>query len=384
MSSKPKILFLVNEAFFFISHRLAVAKAAQESGFDVHVAAPDDHVWAPADFDVEVFSQLGMTFHAIPLTRRGTNPFEEISTILALYRLFRALSPDLVHLLTIKPVLYGGIIARLCDVPASVIAITGLGQVFSGKGMVLGVVRASVKLLYRLATGHSNARVIVQNPEDGQRLLSEGIVTEDRLVLIRGSGVSIDNYGESADPGDEPVAILPARLIWDKGILVFVEAAKILKARGVRCRLALVGDSHASNPRAVPEETLRGFAGDGVEWWGRRDDMPEVFASVHIVVLPSSYGEGVPKVLIEAAASGRPIIATDIPGCREIVRDGENGFLIPVDSSSSLADALEKLATDMQLRQRMGKRGRQIAVSEFDERQVAKTTLGIYEKLLSS
>ncbi len=382
MPAQQKILYIVNEAYFFLSHRLAVARTAVAEGFEVHVAAPEDHVWAPAGFSVEAIEEAGFHYHPIALSRRGTRPLEELATFLAIWRLLRSLRPDLVHTLTIKPVLYGGIAARLAGVRGLVNAVTGLGQIFGAKGWRAAMLRLAVSRLYGWSLGHGNARLIVQNPDDGDILVRLGAVKAEGVELIRGSGVDLAQFAFSPDPGGEPVFVLPARLIWDKGIQEFVDAAALLRQRGVTARFALIGDTHPSNPRAVPEATLRGFAAEGVEWWGRCDDMPAIFASVHAVVLPSNYREGVPKVLIEAAASGRPIVATDNPGCREIARHEENALLVPPRDAAALAAALARLAKDPALRRRLGQGGRRIAEAEFDENQVAARTLEIYRRLL--
>jgi len=386
VSARPILLYVVNEAYFFLSHRLPVARAAQNAGFDVHVAAPDDHVWAPEGFRIEALREAGFAYHVIPLVKRGTNPFEELATFAAIWRLLGRLRPALVHTLTIKPVLYGGLAARLVGVPGVVAGITGLGQMFSGQGAKVGALRALAGIGYRLALGHARARAIVQNAEDGETLLRIGALPGERLRLIRGSGVALGTFAPSEEPTTgAPLVILPARLIWDKGVGEFVEAARYLKAAGTRARFALVGDTKASNPRSVPETQLRSWHEEGaVEWWGRREDMPAVLASASIVCLPSTYGEGVPKVLIEAAASARSIVATNIGGCREIARHEENGLLVPPGDAKALAAALSRLIEDAALRRRYGARGREIAVAEFSDVEVAAKTLAIYRELVGT
>lgn len=377
-----RILYVVNEAYFFLSHRLSVARAARGTGFEVHVAAPADHVWAPEDFDVEGLRKEGFVFHPIPLSRRGMNPFRELITIAALFRLYRVVRPALVHHLTIKPVLYGGILCRLLRVPAVVNAVTGLGHVFVTKGALAAVLRTAVRLAYRSALGHHNGRVIVQNPHDGATLIGAGAVARERVEVIRGSGVPLDKFTPSPEPDGVALVIFPARLIWEKGVREFVEAASRLRTAGVAGRFALVNATKTGYPRAVPETQLRAWEKAGiVEWWGWCDDMPRVFAGCHVVCLPSSYGEGIPKVLLEAAASARPIVTTDIPGCREVVRDGENGFLVPPGDVTALTVALRRLIEDSGLRQRMGAAGRKIAEAEFSEEVVVKRTLGVYREL---
>jgi glycosyltransferase involved in cell wall biosynthesis len=380
---RSRMLFVVNESYFFLTHRLALAKAAQSAGFEVHVAAPDDHVWAPEGFSIDEVRSEGFEFHTIPLSRRGKNPFQDLATIIALYRLFRRLQPDLLHLLTIKPVIYGGMAARLAEVEAVVSTITGLGQVFSARGPLASVLRWTIVALYRLATGHSNARVIVQNRGDQDRIISTGAVAPGKIHLIRGSGVDVNTFNCSPDVAYPPIVILPSRLIWEKGVGIFAEAARMLKKDGVSARFVLVGDTHPSNPNAVPAATIQSWVQNGdIEWWGRQTDMPEVYRKSSMVCLPTMYGEGVPKVLIEAAASGRAIVTAENPGCNEIVEDGVNGHVVPANDTIALANAMKRLLTNRTERNEMGKKGREIVVSGFSEDQVIFETLEVYRELL--
>jgi len=382
MKKRPILLFAVNEAFFFVSHRLPIALEAQRQGYDVHIAAPGDNVWAPQDYSVSALAGLGLTYHEIPISRRGTRPIQELRTFLALFGLYRRLRPDIVHHLTIKPNLYGGIAARLAGVPGVVYAITGLGQMFVATRGPLRLVRPMVLSLMRFAFGHRNARVIVQNTSDRAFLIDNGVAQMSTTVLIQGSGVDLELFKPAAEAAGEPVVILPSRLIWEKGIQEFVEAAKQLQREGITARFALIGNTHSSNPRAVPEATLRGWADDGiVEWWGRREDMPEVMAQSHIVCLPSKYGEGVPKVLLEAAAAGRAIVATDTPGCREVIEDGVEGLLVAPGDSAALATALRRLIERPGERKAMGTAGRDRAVADLDIDQVVARTMAIYNQL---
>lgn len=384
MNARPILLYIVNEAYFFLSHRLPVARAAVAAGFDVHVAAPDDHVWAPDGFRIQALAEAGFRYHVIPLVKRGTNPLQEMETFGAIVGLIRRLRPRLIHNLTIKPVLYGGLAARIVGVPGVVAGITGLGQMFSGRGAGVALLRGLATVGYRLALGHERARVIVQNPEDGETLVRIGAAPRERVRLIRGSGVALGDFRPSDEPAAErPLVVLPARLIWDKGVGEFAEAARRLRAEGIGARFALVGDTKASNPRSVPEAQLRLWTEEGaVEWWGRREDMPAVLAGAAVICLPSTYGEGVPKALIEAAASARPIVATDIGGCREIVRHEENGLLVPPGDVEALTDALRRLVKDAETRRRFGRRGRDIAVAEFSDIEVAAKTVAVYRELV--
>jgi len=379
-----RLLFVVNESFFFYSHRLAVARAAKKLGFAVHVAAPPDHVWAPRDFTVARLHDEGFVFHPIPLQRRGRNPIADLRTLTALARLYRSLRPHVLHHLTIKPVLYGGIVARLLRVPAVVNAVTGLGHAFSAGDLPARVVRHGVARAYRWSMGNPRCRVIVQNAEDGEVLVAMGAAGADRIRLIRGSGVPLAEFPPVPEPDGPPLVVLPARLIWEKGIAEFVEAARRLKGEGVAARFALLGDVKSNYPRAVPQSAVEAWQAEGiVEWWGRREDMPEVYAQSHVVCLPTTYGEGVPRVLIEAAACGRAVVTSDVAGCNDIVRDGINGLLVPPGDVDALTAALRRLLLDVALRQRLGAGGQRIAAEEFSLEQVVAQTLAVYRELLA-
>lgn len=379
---RPRLLYVINEAYFFVSHRIPVARAAQEAGFEVHVAAPAHHDWAPKGFDVADLSALGFRFHPVPLSRRGTNPIQEVRTFLALIALLRAVRPAIVHFITVKPNLYGGVAARITRVPAAVFAVTGLGHLFVSSAVSVRFLRGIVAGLMRVAFGHRNSTIIFQNPDDREQLVRLGVAPPARSVVILGSGVDLRRFTVQREPAGIPVVVLCARLIWEKGIAEFVAAARTIKASGVPARFVLVGETRPSNPRSVPRETLEGWSREGaVEWWGYRTDMDTVLSSSSIVCLPSSYGEGVPKILLEAAAVGRPIVATDIPGCREAVRHGLTGFLTAPADQDALVVAIQKLLEDPGLRAQMGRAGRLLAEKAFDDQSIGRQTLRVYEGL---
>lgn len=369
-----RLLFVVNDASFFLSHRLNIARAACEAGWVVHVATAP----GPA---VERVKAEGLLHHALPLSRSGTNPLAELQTLWALFRLFRRLRPALVHAVTIKPVLYSGLLAPWVGVPALVQAVSGLGHVFIAEGGMAALRRVVVVAAYRLAFRHPRSRVVFQNPNDQEAL--HRALRPGQAVLIPGAGVDPDQFALRPEPAGEPLVVLASRMLWAKGVGEFVEAARRLRERGTAARFALVGDSDPGNPAAVAGECLRDWADSGVvEWWGRREDMPEVLGRAAVVCLPTFYGEGIPKVLIEAAAAGRAIVATDWPGCREIVRDGDNGLLVRPRDGEALAEALEALLTDPQRRARMGVRGRERVLAGFTSAQVVERTLAVYRELL--
>jgi glycosyltransferase involved in cell wall biosynthesis len=304
--------------------------------------------------------------------------------LLALFRLYRGLKPDLVHHITHKPVLYGSLAARLVGVPAVVNAISGLGYAFVAEGWRADRRRQLMMTLYRMALRHPRMRVIFQNREDVALFEAAGVVRADQVVLIPGSGVDLSRFKPSPEPEGTPVVVLPARMLWDKGVGDFVAAARLLRQRGVVFRALLAGESDPGNPRSIPRDQLAGWAAEGaVEWDGYRDDMARVLADCHVVCLPSSYREGVPKALLEAAAAGRPIVTTDVPGCRDVVTPGENGLLVPPRNPAALAEALEMLIASPALRVRFGSRGRARAERDFGDAAVVTTTLRVYHALLS-
>ena len=373
--SVRRLLFVVNDTAIFASHRLPVAVAASRAGYEVHLAALDSGA-------LEVLRDHDIRFHPLHVDRTGLNPLNDLRMALELAGAVRKVRPTLMHTVTIKPVLYGGIVARLLGVPSLVSAVTGLGQVFTDQKSMPRPVRALAQALYRLALGHKNSCTIFQNPDDRAFMVGAKLVSIDRTALIRGSGVDMTCFAPRPEPPRPAVVILPARLLWDKGIGEFVEAARILRKAALDARLALVGEPPPHNRDSVPRETIEGWVREGlVEWWGHQSDMPAVYARCHVVCLPSYYGEGVPRALIEAAACGRPIVTADTPGCREVVRDGVNGFLVPPRAARPLADALGELLLDASRCEAMGRRGRDLAVAEFSVEHVVEATLRVYAGL---
>lgn len=371
-----KLLIVVNSPDFFLSHRLPLALAAREAGFDVHIAT------GPGQAGKEI-AACGLTHHAIALTRSGLSPVQEVKSLWALYRLMRRLRPDLVHLVTIKPVLYGGLMARLAGVPAVVAAISGLGTVFVDSGGLRAWLRRGIERLYRLALGHPNIKVIVQNPDDRAWLLEMRVVDEADINLIKGSGVRLEDYPLCPEPGGVPVVTMAARLLKDKGVVEFVEAARLLKSRGANARFWLAGAPDPDNPTSVTEDEVSAWGKVGlIEPLGFRKDVAAVFARSHLIVLPS-YREGLPKVLIEAAACGRAVVTTDTPGCRDAIVPGETGLLVPPRDAPALADAIQSLLENPERRRQMGAAGRRLAEREYGIDQVIAAHLAIYRALTS-
>ncbi|MBT3029009.1 MAG: glycosyltransferase family 4 protein [Candidatus Thiodiazotropha sp. (ex Ctena orbiculata)] len=369
------IIFVVNDPGFFLSHRLPLALAAKDQGYEVCVATP------PGD-GVEQIKAEGLQYRRVSLSRSGANPLLELWTIWSLYKLYREMKPLIVHHVTIKPVLYGTLAARLASVSAVVNAISGLGFVFLARGWFSAMARSAVLTSYRWLFSRKRLWVIVQNRDDYDYLLEKECLSQEKIELIRGSGVDVERFMTKPEGNGLPVVILPGRMLWDKGVGEFVEAAQLLHRMGIRARFILVGGIDPSNPESVPAVRLAEWARDGdVEWWGNRQDMPAIYNLAHIVCLPS-YREGLPKVLLEAAASGRAIVATDVPGCREVVIEEENGLLVPARESRPLADALRRLITNPQLRQSMGLKSRAMAEAEFSIKQVVERHMDIYQRAL--
>ena len=373
-----RILFLLASDWYFYWHRLAVAERIAARGYDVHVAAPDGRFR-------EVIEAAGLQFHPIQVDRQGLNPFKDLDTIKGVVELYRALKPDLVHHVAVKPIIYGSMAAKITNVPFIVNAMPGLGYVFVSQQLKARLLRPGVAVAFRLLVNARNSRVIVENHDDMKRWVAWRVMRPDRVVVSPGCGVDIESFRPGPEPTGLPLVVLPARLLFYKGVGEFIGAARILKARGIAARFALVGEGDEGNPACVPADLLRQWQKEGVvELFGWHDDMAQVLAQCHIVCLPSHGGEGVPRSLLEAAASGKPIVATDVSGCRDVVRDGENGFLVPARQVAPLADAIERLVHDTELRRLMGERGRKRALAEFSVDIVAAQTLQVYEELFAS
>lgn len=373
----PRLLFNVNIPRFFYTHRLPLAYAAQEAGYDVHVTT--------SDHDKEYVQKIiatGLPYHPLPLAQHGTNPLSEANALRATIALYRELKPDLIHHVSIKPVLYGGVAAQLTGIHNIVGAMSGLGRLFVAQDTKMRVLRQIAKPMLKLVLSPNGTRMIFQNPDDLDLFVQQGFIARDKTVLIKGSGVDINVFAPKPEPDGKPVILFAGRLMWQKGLGDFVEAAKILHDKAT---FVVAGFAEATSPDTVSPDQLREWEQQGyITWLGKRDDMPEVFAQSHIVCLPSTYGEGVPKVLIEAASCQRPIVTTDTPGCREITHHEKNGLLVPPSDISALVDALERLIINPDERQRMGDYGRDLVAREFSLEYVLNATLALYEQLLQS
>lgn len=379
LTMSRKLLFVVNADWFFLSHRLPIAQQALLEGYEVHIATP-------LTDKLSELQSHGLLVHPLSMDRSSSGLWAAGKTIWQIFHVFRLVRPDVVHLVTIKPVLLGGIAARLANVPAVVVAISGLGFVFVSRGIKAALRRWLVGRIYGLVLGHRNLRVIFQNADDRDKLVRLSHLPDRKIAMIRGSGVNLAQYRPMPLPLGFPVILLAARLLVEKGVREFVQSAQILRHRSEikdRVRFVIAGEPDLANPGSLRPEELAKWAEDGVvELWGHRADMPQVISAAHAVVLPSYYGEGLPKVLVEAAACGRVVVTTDHPGCRDAIDPGVTGFLVPPRDAIALANAIQELLIDPVRCANMGQAGRKLAEAAFDIRHVVSAHLQIYKELL--
>jgi glycosyltransferase involved in cell wall biosynthesis len=375
-----KVLMVAHWDWVLYNFRLPLARALREKGFEVIFVCPYGEY-------VPKLKEEGFCWIHWAIVRRSLNPVRELIAILHLASIYQRKQPQIVHHFTIKPNFYGSIAALLARRDKVINTFTGLGFLFSEHPLAIGL-RSSVLPLAKLAFRASKGWSVFENRQDLETCLRLRLVLPERVVVIDGN---VDtqrfrpNHDSLPDNKDRPtVVLMAARLLWDKGVREFVEAARVLKARGLQVEFWLAGKPDNGNPMCVPEEFLKKWQEEGlINWLGHRNDMPNLLQQVDIAVLPS-YHEGVPRFLLEAAACGLPLVATDIEGCRVVVREGVNGFLVPPRNPTALADALERLLQDPSLRRRMGQASRHIAEVEFDERKVLAKWLALYERVLSS
>jgi glycosyltransferase involved in cell wall biosynthesis len=363
------LLFVDHAAADFERYRSRLASKARELGFEVVVALPD----APAE---RAFRTC--RFY---LTRCSTSPADEARTLVSILRLYRAHRPSLVHLFGVKPALYGGIAARLFPTGPVVSTFTGLGHLFQDQSS--GLVRNAAIAGLRYASRKKSSHVVCQIEEDRDVLLRHGIGAAPRMRLIEGLGVDLDLFRATPEPAGPPVVLMAGRLLADKGVHDFVRAAETLRARGVHARFVLLGEPDRGHPSALPPTVLDELKrSQTIEWLGWKTDMPRWFAQSHVICLPTSYGEGIPRVLLEAAASARAIVATDLPGCRKIVNDGVTGLLVHPGDHAKLADALATLIADPARRAQMGIAGRRRVENLFGRDHMAAQYLSLYDECL--
>ena len=372
-----KIVYIVNVDWFFISHRLPIALEALTQGHEVHIFAKDTG-------RMTYLESLGLKVHPINLERGSVNPAQTLKLLFDLKNKLKKIQPDVVHLVTIKPVLIGGLASILAKVPAIVYAISGLGFIFTNTMLKAKILRLGIIPLYRLALSAKNKTVIVQNLDDLRILRQYVSIPESQTVLIPGSGVDLQQFDVQPLPLINKIVLMACRLLADKGVYEFHQSVLLLKEKYSNVRFVLVGGVDPDNPASLTEQELNEWVtNNDLEWWGHQTNMSKVLSQATIVVLPS-YREGMPKVLLEAQALGRPIVTTDVPGCREAIENNKTGFLVKVKEKQSLANAIEKLINNDDLCLEFSQNARVLAEQKFDIKQVVKTHMNIYENLIQS
>ncbi len=371
-----KLLYIVNVSWFFVSHRLLHGVSARSVGYDVHVATRVTSV-----FDGERIREANLTLHDIPMGRGDTGPVYDFMSLIHLFRLLRRLRPDIVHLVGMKPLVLGGLASRLLRIPFLVVAIPGLGTAFTAIGPFARIRRALIVRLLRMSIRRTRVRLIFQNVHDLETFVRLNIASREYSRLVRGSGVQLSKFAPTEEPAGALRILLAARMLRSKGVLEFVEAARQLSASFPDAQFLLAGDIDAANPDSLRREDLPSTVSTGpVKWLGHVEDMSTLLSSCHIVCLPTFYGEGVPRVLIEAAASGRPLVTTSIPGCDDICVDGLNGLLIRPRSIDALVDALGRLMRNPAQRRSFGQAGRKRVETHFSLELVVRRLLEVYEE----
>lgn len=371
-----KLIFVVNVDWFFLSHRLPLALEALSRGYDVYLLTAD----TGKKNEIEGY---GIHFVNVPFERSGKNIFHEIKCIGILAKYYLRLNPDIIHHVTLKAALLGSIAAKLSGIKNVINAISGLGYNFTdGRN---GLLQKMIRLMMKRSFKSDHFYFILQNPDDIEMMKSVGFVPDSHYKLIKGSGVNLQEYPFTEIDEKEKLRILfPARILYDKGVMELIASTGILKEKWKgRIEFVLAGDCDESNKAVVHQQDLEKLLIPGyIEWIGFRKDMVEQYVQSDIVVLPS-YREGLPKSLIEACAIGRPIITTDVPGCRECVVDGYNGRMVPVKEVEPLANAIEDLCENKEMRIQMGINSRKLAEKEFSIEQVVEKTFSIYDEILN-
>ena len=373
-ASSSRLLFFVTVDWFFCSHFLERAAAAKEAGYDVVVLCRVDR-------HLQVMESAGLRVIDLPINRRSLNPISSLVELVGIYQIYRQEKPDLVHQIGIKPILFGTLAARFAGVTRILNAMVGGGYLFTSQTYLARVLRPFVDFALRLLLNPSGSCVVFENKDDLATFVENDLVRRSASKLICGAGVRLDQYSMASNAANPPIVVLVARLLWDKGIGEFVAAARLLRVEGITARFVIVGSVDSGNRAAIDSGTLAAWQDDGcVEFWGFRTDIPEVLAQASVVCLPS-YREGLPKALLEGMASGLPCVTTDVPGCREAVRQCDNGLLVSPRDPQSLAEALKILINDPEMRKRMGLRGRERVEKEFSSEWVIKQTLELYGEM---
>lgn len=373
-----KILYLVNNLSFLISHRLEMVLQAKNKGFEVLILYGED-----GRQNYKIFSNNDIKCVKLNFNRSSINPFKEIYTFISIFKFFRKFKPDIVHLITIKAYLYGGIAARLLKVPCVVSAIAGLGVLFNQDKLVNFFRKKFFFLIFSFSLNHSNQIVIVQNTDDQNTLINWLGISKNKIKLIQGSGVDLSKFKKLIEPKSEITVCLASRLLKDKGIFDYLSAVNILNKRKVKAKYLLAGEIDLGNPHSLTEEDIKDIANKkNVKILGHQENIQELYYKSHIVCLPSYYGEGLPKTLIEASAASRAIVTTDHTGCREAIIPNKTGLLVPIKNPIKLANAIEWLIKNPKKRIEMGKAGRKLAEKNFNVSHIVHQHFQIYQSLI--
>lgn len=375
-----KLLYLVTEDWYFCSHRLELATAALNADYDVYLVTQVTH---HADF----IRSEKIKLYPVIFSRSYNRPWQDIKTLINIFKIYREIQPDIVHHVALKPVMFGSLICLFMkkNKPKAVVnAMTGLGSLFISKKPFLSMVKSIFSKLLVFFLQRKNSHLIVQNNDDKALFIDEYHLPLEKISLIKGSGVNINTYKPALNKSKLITVMLVARMLKDKGVEEFISAVSLLEKQGQSARFVLVGDTDKENPSSISTARLEEWNKKGIiEWWGQCDNMVSVYEQANIVVLPS-YREGLPKVLLEAAACGLPIVATDVPGCRVIVKHGVNGLLVAVRDADELAAAISQLINNPELCKEMGSKGRDMVEKEFSSNIVIDKTLMLYQSLLTS
>lgn len=368
----PRLLFLITDDRYFVSHRLPMARAALDAGFEVHVATK------VADYRASILAE-GFTLHELGWSKLRRKPHHIIRDILEIRRLYKLLRPDVVHHVALVPIILGQLAATSLSM-ASVNTVAGLGSGFIGLDPVGRLLRQGLSTALRMLLNRPSTLTVVQN-EDDRRAVEQIGVAPDKIRLVPGSGVDTDKIRPLPEPQGPITVGVAARMLDDKGIRPLVAAQQKLQAEGQDIRLILAGDPDLANRTAIRPEELTHFASlPGISWLGHVEDIEGLWAQCHIAALPSRR-EGLPKALLEAAAAGRPLIATDVPGCRDVAIEGKTGLLVPVDDAARLADAISLLAGSAALRKEMGSAARSFVETRFSAVAIGAASLTLYRSL---
>jgi glycosyltransferase involved in cell wall biosynthesis len=369
-----KIILFANTDWYLYNFRLGLIKELRARGHEIILLSP------PGDHH-ERLKEQGFRWLPFPLSRQGINPVNEIQTFVRLVRIYRQIRPDIVHHFTIKPVIYGSCAAHLLRVSGIINSITGLGHLFIDPGFITRILRLIAKWLYRFSL--RSTQIIFENPEDRNIFIQHKFARTEQTHLILGTGVDVEKFQPTKKSNEIPLVLFSSRLLATKGLIEFVDAIRILNKKGRKARFAIAGTPDPGNPASIPQGQLDSWRHESLaELWGWQDDMPAALTKTDIFCLPS-YREGVPNALLEACASGLPIVTTDVPGCRDVVKHGVNGLLVPPRDANALADALETLITNPALRSTMGKAGRQISIEKFSLSNIISQNMTVYDRVIN-